>query len=245
MCPPRSRRSVLASTASLSALTAGCSTDWFSDPETAASNGESTPPGTNVDCTAVSRPTAFPPASADEDTSEIEFELLEYPPEPAERSQSALAYVGALERAYRQREFLAAHGDQAREFELSISRHQVSPVADEVRTGDGGGSDVDDEDRDVDDGDSDAANDGREPEGVLLSLVYDLVTETVHTEHAEWDVRVTYFLNDHVALRAQYDGIGTEPSFDPDPQTDGELVACSEGSYSGQRTYTRPAENSG
>ncbi|ELY91101.1 hypothetical protein C483_10466 [Natrialba hulunbeirensis JCM 10989] len=195
------------SAASLSALTAGCSTDWFSGPETAASNGESTLPGTDVDCTAVSRPTAFPPTSADEDTSGVEFELLEYPPDPAKRSQSALAYVSALERAYRQREFLAGHGDQARDFELSIGQHRLSAVADE--------------DRDHD------SEDNRDQDGVLVSLVYDLVTETVHTEHAEWDVRVTYFLNDRVALRAQYDGIGTEPSFDPDPRADGELVACS------------------
>ncbi|ADD05388.1 uncharacterized protein Nmag_1814 [Natrialba magadii ATCC 43099] len=208
MCPPRSRRPVLASVASLSALTAGCSTNWFSNPETASSNGESTPTGTDADCTAVSRPTAFPPASANGDIAGLEFDALEYPPDPAKRAQSALAYVGTLERAYRQQAFLAGHGDQARDFELSIGQHRLSAVADE-------------------DWDHDSEDD-RDQDGVLVSLVYDLVTETVHTEHAEWDVRVTYFLNDRVALRAQYDGIGTEPSFDPDPRTEGELVACSE-----------------
>lgn len=166
---------------------AGCSTNWFSDPETSTSS--TSVPTEDYDCADVSRPTADVPSAAGAP------EPLAYPPRSAVQSTDAVEYVTEFERAYRQNEFLGRHGIQAREFELSVADSRRSST------------------------DSDA-------DAVVVSLVYHLQTVTAQTTHNEWNVRVTYYVDDDIALRAKYDGIATEPTFDPDPRDGGELVAC-------------------
>ncbi|WP_049924310.1 hypothetical protein [Halopiger djelfimassiliensis] len=124
---------------------------------------------------------------------------LEYPSRPDSLSADASQYVTEFERAYRRNELLERYGNQARSFEFSLTARQAT----DVET---------DRDRDA----------------VLVAVVYDVTTGTAHAERDEWDVRTTYYADNHVLLRAVYDGIADGPAFKPDPRREGTPVDCFE-----------------
>lgn len=61
-----------------------------------------------------------------------------------------------------------------------------------------------------------------------MAILYDVTTRTrqVRGGRNEWDIRVSYYVDENVVLRARYDGVAEELTFDPDPRTQGDLVAC-------------------
>ncbi|QLG50003.1 hypothetical protein [Natrinema halophilum] len=206
MNPPRSRRAFLASFAT----TAAVATGGF---QRSASNGEALSldsglvPADRYECSAITRPTPLAPAAEDA------LEPRTYPTPPAELisddnrgsidrpsslQNSALEYATKFERAYRQNAFLTKYGSVTRFFALQRTASQTSLI--------------------------DSSNAAH---AVLVAIVYNLTKQTQQSPPSdEWDIRATYYFDDRIALRAQYDGIAEKPTLSPDPRRDGELVAC-------------------
>ncbi|WP_408959891.1 hypothetical protein [Natrinema sp. 74] len=203
----RSRRAFLASAATTVGVTAGGFE--YDSSKTNSSLESGTVPDGWYECNEVTRPD--PDAPSDENA--LEPRTYPSPPSslldgesggstdrssPSGNTASAGEYVTAFEQVYRRNAFVARYGGVTRTFEFRLDARRTSPV----------GSDTD-------------------PAAVLVALVYDLTTETRRSPpNDEWDIRVTYYLDENVLLRAQYEGIADKPSVTPDPRRQGDLVAC-------------------
>lgn len=121
-------------------------------------------------------------------------------PDPPDSLEAADEYVREFEEAYRRNAFIEDYGSEAAGFDFEFDTRQTDEV------------------------ESDA-----EREAVLVSVVYHLTTETRQTAPtSEQYIRVTYYVDENIALRARYSGIAEGPAFDPDPRDAGEPVACFE-----------------
>lgn len=130
------------------------------------------------------------------------LEPASYPSAPEPILEGVDQYVIDFEEAYRRNAFVAEFGAEARVLDFQFDARQVDEIDAES--------------------DRDAA---------LISVVYNVKTRTRRqTEPSStWDTRVTYYVDEHVVLRARYTGgIADGPSFDPDPRLEGEPVACIE-----------------
>ncbi|ELY79338.1 hypothetical protein C487_06503 [Natrinema pallidum DSM 3751] len=204
-----SRRTVLASIATTAAVATG---GFESDPSgvTAPSLESGIVPADRHDCSDVERPEPDRTDSADT------LESLPYPAPPSkanaggDRSPAAGSrssavygvsrYVTEFERAYRRNAFLARYGSLARTVTLHRTAYRTAPI-DPAGTGD----------------------------AVLVAIRYNLTKGTRQSfadQRTEWDVRVVYYFDERILLRARYNGVAEELSFDPDPRTHGTLVAC-------------------
>ncbi|SEQ84292.1 hypothetical protein [Natrinema salaciae] len=205
---PRSRRTLLASVATTAAVATG-GFEYSSNGSGDSALESGTVPADRYECRDVDRPE--PDVPTDEDA----LEPREYPSRPAETGsgeestdrpsslvRGANQFVTEFERAYRQNAFLERYGSVAQTFELRRTDARRAAI----------GS---------------AGN----PDAVLVAIIYNVTTETQYATTGardEWDVRVTYYVDENVVLRARYGGIADEPVFDPDPRTQGVLVACFE-----------------
>lgn len=125
---------------------------------------------------------------------------VSYPDLPAELLESALEYVREFEAAFRRNTFIEEYGSETAEFDIEFETWDTERVGSE----------------------SDRA-------AVLVAVVYNLTTKTrLNDEDPERYTRVTYYVDENVALRARYDGIAQDASIEPDPRSAGELVACFE-----------------
>ncbi|WP_226482346.1 hypothetical protein [Natrinema amylolyticum] len=206
---PRSRRTFLASIATTAAVATG---GFEHDSSRAAGQSleSETVPADRYDCSDVDRPE---PEQSDDEAA---LEPLEYPTLPsaanagedrssADGSRSPAVYgvtkyVTEFERAYRRNAFLVQYESMARVFDLHRTAYRTAPI------------------------DSTADRDA-----VLVAIRYNVTrgTRQSTTNHrTEWDVRVVYYLDEQFLLRAQYDGVAETVTFDPDPRTQGTLVAC-------------------
>ncbi|MFD1565432.1 hypothetical protein ACFR99_17995 [Haloarchaeobius amylolyticus] len=205
---PRSRRALLTS----AAATVAVATGGFEY----ASNATDTPPlesGTVspdwYECSSVTRPE--PTAPADDDALAPE----PYPAPPSAIGPAAahnrttgstsmvdrtVAYVTEFERAYRRNAFLAQYGVTTRTFELRRTDYRTRTL----------GSSPD-------------------PNAIMVAILYDLrmgTRQSATGPRDQWDVHTVYYVDEHVVLRALYNGVADELQFEPDPRTQGDLVAC-------------------
>lgn len=123
-----------------------------------------------------------------------------YPSSPSSLDHGTVEYVTTFERAYRRNAFLGQYGAAARAVDLRRTDGRVAAV--------GPSSD---------------------PDAVMVAIRYDLTTETGRSSvepRDRWDVRVVYYVDENVVLRARYHGVAEELRFEPDPRRQGELVAC-------------------
>lgn len=123
-----------------------------------------------------------------------------YPSSPSSLTDDMVAYVTAFERAYRHNAFLGQYGAAARTVDLRRTDGRAAPV--------GAPSD---------------------PDAVMVAIRYNLTTGTGRSRadpRDRWDIRVVYYVDENVVLRAQYHGVAEELRFEPDPRQQGELVAC-------------------
>ncbi|WP_226004963.1 hypothetical protein [Natrinema salinisoli] len=207
---PLSRRALLASVATTTAVATGGFESDPSDAPEPSLESKALPPD-RYDCSDVDRPEPDPPA--DEDA----LEPRPYPERPSEtrleetnevsdRVPASVPlygtdrYVIDFERAYRRNAFVAQYGPIARRFEFRNTASRTVPI--------------------------DSAADGA---ALLVVILYDVTTGTRQAmggSRNEWDVRVTYYVDENVVLRARYDGVAEELTFDPDPRRQGDLVAC-------------------
>lgn len=206
MVRPPSRRALLASVSTIAAIATG----GFESPAT----GGTIPrlesgivPADRYRCSDVTRPN---PDTVPDDAA---LEPRAYPSlpvgadgdrPPSDRGSSLVARVTRsvveFERAYRRNAFLERYGAAARTVTLRLTDHRAAPV--------------------------ESAADAN---AVLVALLYDLTTATRYSTAGprdEWDIRVTYYVDENGAFRAQYDGIAETLAFEPDPRTQGTLVAC-------------------
>ncbi len=123
-----------------------------------------------------------------------------YPSSQPSLDADVVEYVTAFERAYRHNAFLDRYGTAARSVDLR-------------RT----------------DGRASAVGAPSNPDAVVAAIRYDLTTETGRSgvePRDRWDVRVVYYVDENVVLRARYHGVAEELRFEPDPRRQGKLVAC-------------------
>ncbi|MFA9416012.1 hypothetical protein [Natrinema sp. HArc-T2] len=204
---PRSRRALLTSVSATVAVATG----GFEY----ASNATDTPPlesGTVsadwYECSSVTRPEPTAP------TNDDALAPKPYPAPPSTMGPAAtrdrstgsspsddepVAYVTEFERAYRQNEFLARYGTTTRAFELRRTDYRTRTLGSSSKP------------------------------AILVAIRYDLRLGTQQSATGprdQWDVHTVYYVDEHVVLRAQYNGVADELSFKPDPRTHGELVAC-------------------
>lgn len=126
------------------------------------------------------------------------LEPATYPTPPNPLLESAGEYVREFEAAYQQNAFLEEYGSETEGFEFDLEARDAKSV----------------------DAESDRG-------AKLVSLVYDLTTKTRRTpEESERSIRVTYYVDEYIVLRARYAGLADEPTFDPDPRNAGDPVAC-------------------
>lgn len=121
-----------------------------------------------------------------------------YPTPPNPLLESVDDYVREFEAAYRQNAFLAEYGSETDGFDFDLEERETKSV------------------------DTESDRDAK-----LVSLVYDLTTKTRgNPEESERSIRVTYYVDEGIVLRARYSGFADGPSFDPDPRSEGDPVAC-------------------
>jgi len=203
---PRSRRALLASVAAVAVVTGG-----FKH----ISNATDTPPLESetvspdwYECSSVTRPD--PPAPTDDET----LAPKQYPTPPSAigpattRNRSndspslgdeSITYVTEFERAYRQNEFLARYGATTRTFELRRTGYRTRVLGSSSNP------------------------------AIMVAIRYNLrlgTQQSATDPRDQWGVHTVYYVDEHIVLRAQYNGVADELSFEPDPRTHGELVAC-------------------
>ncbi|WP_435551202.1 hypothetical protein [Natrinema sp. CGMCC1.2065] len=123
-----------------------------------------------------------------------------YPSSPSSLDDTMVEYVTTFERAYQHNAFLGQYGAEARTVDLRRTDGRVAAV----------GS---------------ATN----PDAVMVAIRYDLTTGTGRSSvdsRDRWDIRAVYYVDENVVLRSRYHGLAEELRFEPDPRTQGELVAC-------------------
>ncbi|QFU81977.1 hypothetical protein [Natronorubrum aibiense] len=123
-----------------------------------------------------------------------------YPSRPTSLLETGDQYVLEFERTYRRNAFVEEYGSETRTFEFELQTQQMDALESDDRR-----------------------------EAILVSIVYNLTTATRQLPTStERDTRVTYYVDENVVLRARYNGLADEPSFDPDPRDAGTPVACFE-----------------
>ncbi|WP_440766720.1 hypothetical protein [Natronorubrum sp. DTA7] len=125
-------------------------------------------------------------------------------PSPSDPLTDAEAFAREFEEAYRHNGFLEAYGSATRMFDFTVGDSELDPIESEHES-------------------------ESEMEAVLVSIVYDLSTKTQRGAPTnERGSRVSYYIDEHVALRSRYQhGIASEPDpFDPDPRDAGTAVVC-------------------
>lgn len=204
---PRSRRTLLASVATSVAVATG-GFEYVSNAANTPPLDSGTVPADWYDCDSITRPE--PDAPADDDA----LEPRPYPEPPtatdaggsrSDRSppslvDEAVEYTTEFERAYRQNAFLARYRSATRTFELRRKDSRTAAIGSSTNA-----------------------------EAVMVAILYDLTTGTQQSATGprdEWDIRVTYYVDANVALRARYGGVADTLALEPDPRTRGELVAC-------------------
>ena len=123
-------------------------------------------------------------------------------PSSSDPLTDAEAFAREFEEAYRHNGFLEEYGSATRTFDFTVEGSELEPIESEPES---------------------------EMEAVLVSIVYDLSTETERgTPTNERGSRVSYYIDEHVALRSRYQhGFANEPDpFDPDPRDAGAAVIC-------------------
>ncbi|SDK38592.1 hypothetical protein [Natronorubrum texcoconense] len=131
------------------------------------------------------------------------LESMAYP-SPSDPLTDAEAFAREFEEAYRHNGFLEEYGSATRVVSFSVRDSELERIESNLES-------------------------ESEMEAVLVSIVYDLSTETQRgTPTNERGSRVSYYVDDHVALRSRYQhGIASEPDpFDPDPRDAGTAVVC-------------------
>ena len=131
------------------------------------------------------------------------LESMPYP-SPSDPLTDAEAFAREFEEAYRHNGLLEEYGSATRTFDFTVGGSELEPVESELESESG-------------------------LEAVLISIVYDLSTETQRgTPTNERGSRVSYYIDEHVALRSRYQhGFANEPDpFDPDPRDAGTAVVC-------------------
>lgn len=131
------------------------------------------------------------------------LEAAQYP-SPSDPLTDADEFARAFEEAYRRNSFLDVYGSATRVFDFEFGASQLERIESELESESG-------------------------MEAVLVSIIYDLSTETQQgTPTTEYDSRVTYYIDENVALRARYQrGIANEPDpYNPDPRDTGTAVMC-------------------
>ncbi|WP_137290979.1 hypothetical protein [Natronorubrum halophilum] len=128
------------------------------------------------------------------------LEPAAYPSPPDSLPAGAGEYAITFEEAYRKNAFLEEYGSETQAFDFQFQTRQMTEL--------------------------ESADDRN---GALVSIVYNMSASTQQgATSEEWDTRVTYYLDENIVLRARYNGIADGPSFEPDPRTAGEPVACFE-----------------
>ena len=126
------------------------------------------------------------------------LEPATYPTPPNPLLEAADEYVREFEAAYRRNAFIEDYGSETDGFDFEFEARRTNEV------------------------DSESDHDA-----VLVSIVYNLSTETRGNDDTpERYTRVTYYVDENIVLRARYDGIADGPSFEPDPRSAGDPVAC-------------------
>ena len=131
------------------------------------------------------------------------LESMPYP-SPSDPLADAAAFAREFEEAYRHNSFLEEYGSATRAIDFSIGSSELERIESNLES-------------------------ESELEAVLVSIVYDLSTETQRGRSTnERGSRVSYYVDEHVALRSRYQhGIASEPDpFDPDPRDAGTAVVC-------------------
>ncbi|MFC6768990.1 hypothetical protein [Natrinema soli] len=207
---PRSRRALLASVVTTAAVATG-GFEHVSNTANRPPLESGSVPADWYDCRSVTRPE--PRLSTDDNA----LEFRTYPSLPSgsgskeagdssDRSpppslvDSAAEYVTEFERAYRQNAFIVQFGNETRTFDLRRSDHRTAAIGSSTNA-----------------------------DAVMVAIRYDLTLGTQQSAvdpRDEWDVRVTYYIDENFVLRARYDGVAEDLSLEPDPRRQGELVAC-------------------
>lgn len=121
-------------------------------------------------------------------------------PSPESFPDGADEFALEFEEAYRLNTFLDQYGTETRWFEFQFEASQLQKIEPES-----------------------------ERDAVRVSLIYTLSTGLKQgRQPTEYDTRVTYYVDENVALRARHRGVAREPTFDPDPRSAGSPVACFE-----------------
>lgn len=207
MSRPPSRRTLLASVTAAVAVTTG-GFEYGSNATNTSPLESGTVSPDWYECNSVVRPE--PTAPTDDDA----LAPKPYPAPPSVLSPAAtrdrsndssslrdetVAYVTEFERAYRQNEFLVRYGATTRTFELRRTGYRTRTLGSSSNP------------------------------AIMVAIRYDLRLGTQQSATGprdQWDVHTVYYVDEHVVLRARYNGVADELSFEPDPRTDGELVAC-------------------
>ncbi|QLK24694.1 hypothetical protein HYG81_11240 [Natrinema zhouii] len=207
MSRPRSRRALLASAVTTAAVSTG-GFEHVSNATNRPAFESGTIPADYYDCHSVTRPD--PDVLTDDDA----LVTLPYPTPPSWTEKddssdhasspvlvdSAAAYATEFERAYRRNEFIARFGNETRTLSLRRTEHRTAAVGSATNA-----------------------------DAVMVAIRYNLATGTRHSAadpRDEWDIRVTYYIDENVVLRARYDGVAEELALEPDPRWEGDLVAC-------------------
>ncbi|WP_226039989.1 hypothetical protein [Natrinema sp. DC36] len=207
---PRSRRALLASVVT----TAAVATGGFEHVSNAANRPpleSGTVPADWYDCQSVTRhepitpiddgalePRPYPPLPSGSVSEAADNSSAQSP--PPSLVDSAAEYVTEFERAYRRNAFIARFGNMTRTFDLRRRAHRTAAIGSSTNA-----------------------------DAVMVALRYDLTLGTQQSAadpRDEWDIRVTYYVDQNIVLRARYNGVAKDLSFEPDPRRQGELVAC-------------------
>lgn len=205
---PRSRRTLLASIATTAAVGTG-GFEYDSSGVAGTNLEDGIVPADHYECSDVDRPEPDP--TTDEDALEPRAypsppwetsagEASDSAPEASSLVYGASRYVTAFERAYRRNAFLDRYQSATRTFDLQRAAYRTVPIESETNR-----------------------------EAVLVALRYNVTMGTqpnAVTPRDEWDIRVTYYLDERLLLRARYNGVTKGLAVDPDPRTHGTLVAC-------------------
>ena len=206
MSRPPSRRTLLASVTATVAVTTGGFERGSNATETPSLESGTVSPDW-YECNSVVRPE--PPVPTDDDA----LAPKPYPAPPSALSPAAVrdrstdsslrdetvAYVTEFERAYRQNEFLARYGATTRTFELRRTGYRTRTLGSSSNP------------------------------AIMVAIRYDLrlgSQQSATDPRDQWDVHTVYYVDEHIVLRARYHGVAGDLSFEPDPRTHGELVAC-------------------
>ncbi|TMT85261.1 hypothetical protein E2L06_01035 [Haloterrigena sp. H1] len=206
MSRPPSRRTFLASVTAAVAVTTGGFERGSNATDTSLPESGTVSPDW-YECNSVTRPE--PTAPADDDA----LSPKPYPAQPpafgpavahgrsndSSLRDETVAYVTEFERVYRQNEFLARYGATARTVELRRTDYRTRTLESSSNP------------------------------AIMAAIRYDLRLGTQQSATGprdQWDVHTVYYVDEHIVLRARYHGVADELSFEPDPRTHGELVAC-------------------